>query len=269
MVYKVKEGILKERISRLSLFFIGLMLALAASFATFSTASALSVSGCSFDDSTPGIWSLEGDCSSSSQINVPADTTVEGNGYTISPIFSMTDSSNNSVIGVIEADNVTINNLTIDGTNGTNLHGINAFVAENVSLNDVTLLNNDRTGLVVNGSTVTVDNITTGGNGWHGINVDLGSGVDGSATLTVNGFSNHTDLAHIYVDDSTKDVSVIDTNSQYVVTHPGIHPNDELYTLKTLDNKDDCKKGGYETFGFRNQGQCIRFVNTGQDSRAL
>ncbi|HEX5798217.1 MAG TPA: right-handed parallel beta-helix repeat-containing protein [Candidatus Saccharimonadales bacterium] len=34
-------------------------------------------------------------------------------------------------------------------------------------------------------------------------------------------------------------------------------------------NKDECKKGGYETFGFRNQGQCIRFVNTGQDSRVL
>jgi len=31
--------------------------------------------------------------------------------------------------------------------------------------------------------------------------------------------------------------------------------------------KDDCKNGGWESFGFSNQGQCIRFVNTGQDSR--
>lgn len=30
---------------------------------------------------------------------------------------------------------------------------------------------------------------------------------------------------------------------------------------------EDCKDGGWEIFGFRNQGQCIRFVNTGQDSR--
>jgi hypothetical protein len=29
----------------------------------------------------------------------------------------------------------------------------------------------------------------------------------------------------------------------------------------------DCKRGGWVTYGFRNQGQCIRFVNTGQDSR--
>lgn len=31
--------------------------------------------------------------------------------------------------------------------------------------------------------------------------------------------------------------------------------------------KDDCKKGGWEEYGFKNQGQCIRFVQTGQDSR--
>jgi len=37
--------------------------------------------------------------------------------------------------------------------------------------------------------------------------------------------------------------------------------------LLVATSKDDCKNGGWETFGFRNQGQCIRFVNTGQDSR--
>ncbi len=32
-------------------------------------------------------------------------------------------------------------------------------------------------------------------------------------------------------------------------------------------NKDECKKGGWANFGFRNQGQCARFVETGKDSR--
>ncbi|MEO8578227.1 MAG: hypothetical protein ABI556_16060 [Gemmatimonadales bacterium] len=32
--------------------------------------------------------------------------------------------------------------------------------------------------------------------------------------------------------------------------------------------KDDCKQGGWADFGFRNQGQCIRFVETGMDSRS-
>ncbi|MEX0930720.1 MAG: hypothetical protein WDZ68_00325 [Candidatus Paceibacterota bacterium] len=31
--------------------------------------------------------------------------------------------------------------------------------------------------------------------------------------------------------------------------------------------KDECKDGGYEAFGFSNQGRCIQFVNTGMDSR--
>jgi hypothetical protein len=31
--------------------------------------------------------------------------------------------------------------------------------------------------------------------------------------------------------------------------------------------KDQCKKNGWKKLGFKNQGQCIRFVNTGKDSR--
>lgn len=31
--------------------------------------------------------------------------------------------------------------------------------------------------------------------------------------------------------------------------------------------KDDCKNGGWELYGFKNQGRCIQFVNTGKDSR--
>jgi hypothetical protein len=32
-------------------------------------------------------------------------------------------------------------------------------------------------------------------------------------------------------------------------------------------SKDDCRKGGWTDFGFKNQGQCVRFVETGKDSR--
>lgn len=32
-------------------------------------------------------------------------------------------------------------------------------------------------------------------------------------------------------------------------------------------DRDECRNGGWEAFGFRNQGQCIRFVNTGIDTR--
>ena len=32
-------------------------------------------------------------------------------------------------------------------------------------------------------------------------------------------------------------------------------------------NKDQCKDGGWESYGFANQGQCVRYVQTGKDSR--
>lgn len=31
--------------------------------------------------------------------------------------------------------------------------------------------------------------------------------------------------------------------------------------------KDDCQNGGWEAYGFRNQGQCVRLIETGKDSR--
>jgi hypothetical protein len=33
------------------------------------------------------------------------------------------------------------------------------------------------------------------------------------------------------------------------------------------ETRDDCMKGGWESYGFNNQGLCIQFVNTGKDSR--
>ena len=32
-------------------------------------------------------------------------------------------------------------------------------------------------------------------------------------------------------------------------------------------NGSDCKKDGWKIYGFKNQGQCVRFVETGKDSR--
>lgn len=44
---------------------------------------------------------------------------------------------------------------------------------------------------------------------------------------------------------------------------------DNLSAVYALDpvHRDDCKQGGWVDYGFRNQGQCVRFVQTGKDSR--
>ncbi|HMR72827.1 MAG TPA: hypothetical protein PKD68_02360, partial [Candidatus Saccharibacteria bacterium] len=176
--------------------------------------------------------SLDSDIVTNKQITITQPVTFDGNSHTVSPSFPRTDNSNNAAIG-IQADNVTLSNLIVDGTSGTNLHGINVFAAANVQFNAVTSKNNDRSGIVNNGSALTVTDVTTAGNGWHGINVDQGS-APSAGVLTVNGVSHHTDTLHIYVDDTAKG-SVVDTNNQYAFSHinlNGTHPNDRLYMLK-------------------------------------
>jgi hypothetical protein len=37
--------------------------------------------------------------------------------------------------------------------------------------------------------------------------------------------------------------------------------------LSDASDKADCFDGGWETYGFTNQGQCVRFVNGAGDSR--
>ena len=64
-------------------------------------------------------------------------------------------------------------------------------------------------------------------------------------------------------------LATVDPNTG-VVTNVGQSVNGlDAIAWRPIDpkTKDDCKNGAWETFGFRNQGQCIRFVNTGKDSR--
>jgi hypothetical protein len=44
---------------------------------------------------------------------------------------------------------------------------------------------------------------------------------------------------------------------------------DDVSVIAQVDptTKDECKNGGWVAFGFRNQGQCVRFIETGKDSR--
>jgi hypothetical protein len=44
---------------------------------------------------------------------------------------------------------------------------------------------------------------------------------------------------------------------------------DDVSVIAQIDptDKEQCKNGGWENFGFKNQGQCVRFVETGKDSR--
>jgi len=54
---------------------------------------------------------------------------------------------------------------------------------------------------------------------------------------------------------------------------PEVGGDDSVHVIEIeIDNdpvqKNECKKGGWEDFGFKNQGQCVKYVNTGKDSRS-
>jgi hypothetical protein len=178
-----------------------------------------------------GTIELNADLTTSAQVNVMKPLTIDGNGFTLNAVFAKTDNSNNSGIGIINTSDVTVRDLTVSGAGSTNLHGVNVYQSTGINLENVTISDFGRAAGVVNGSEVTVNNITTANNGWGGINVDLGSGVTSPAVLTVNGTSHHTEVnADIWVDNITKDVSVIDTNQQYASSTTG---NLRTYKLDT------------------------------------
>jgi hypothetical protein len=171
---------------------------------------------------------LKTDLSTSSQITINNKTLIiNGNGHTISPTFTKTSNSNNSVLGISgEAHTVTFNDVKINGIGGTDLHGINVYVS-NVNLNNVEIHNNDNTAININGSHVNINNISTSGNAtkasfgtfysYNVIELAKGSGVSRNPILEVTGQSIHLETQgminrrHIL----TKSGTVTDVHNQY------------------------------------------------------
>lgn len=158
------------------------------------------------------------------QVTITKAITINGNGYTVSPTFTKDSNSNNSVFGIHNTSAVTIQNLVIDGSGGTSLHGVNVYKSTSVLLQNMTIKYNDHSGIVVNGSEVTVNGLVSEGNGWHGINVDQGSGVTEPATLTVTGTNTHANETALYIDEpSNSDISVNDNTDQYRTNGDGVY----------------------------------------------
>lgn len=77
--------------------------------------------------------------------------------------------------------------------------GVHVYKSKDVLLNNLTLSNNQNSGLIVNGSTVTAKNLVTQGNGikWNGINIEH---ANDSATLNLEGTINIFDNEQIKCD---------------------------------------------------------------------
>lgn len=82
----------------------------------------------------------------------------------------------------IYANNVVINNLIIDSND--NAYGIHIYKVENIKLMNLISKRSKGAGLIVNGSTVSVENFNTESNHWGGVNVDPGIGVNTLSSFT-------------------------------------------------------------------------------------
>ncbi len=174
---------------------------------------------------------LLSDVTIDSQITIDKDIQLEGNGHTIHGAFTKSSNSNNAIIGVIGTDGVTIQNLVLDGVSGASLHGINFYEASHSTISNITVADNDNAGIIVNGSNVVADNLTTIGNGWYGVGIDQGTGVTTPTVFTAQNTSSHDELAHVKIDDKTKDVQFNDDDNQYELVFDA--NNVQVYNLIT------------------------------------
>jgi hypothetical protein len=226
------------------------------------------VFGCSFEQSST-LWTLQSNCSNTQEINLPAGVSLDGNDFTISPNFSKNTANGNATIGIASSNNVAIQDLVIDGTNGVNLHGMNIYKSTGVTIDHVALRNVSRIGINVNGSVVTVGNVTTSNSGWNGIDVDQGGGVTSPAILNIVGPMAQVENAfQILVDDTRKSVTVNDPNHQYAVMYFTKDGAPAAAYVLYRTGKQSCKDGGWNlglnsTQSFKNQGQCVAFFAGG------
>jgi hypothetical protein len=155
------------------------------------------------DGTAAGTVTLGSDITTTEQVTIDHAITIEGNGKTLSPNFTQSGDAgtNNAAIGIIGAPaTVTIKDLTIDGTNGTSLHGINVYESAGVFLQSVTIKNNDQAALNVNGSSVSAESLNTSGNGWGSVDVDPGSGVTMPSIFNLDSASSLGDVTQIWSD---------------------------------------------------------------------
>lgn len=165
-----------------------------------------------------------------STVTVNRAVTINGAGKTLTAGAGVTGTGL-----LITASNVTVTDLTVDAGN-LYIQAIQAYTVTGITLDGVTAKNAGKSGIMVNGSTVTVRDVTTSGNAWHGINVDQGSGVTSAAILTVEGTSAHTEAGpDIFIDD-TATGSVVDSAGQYaqITSGPAI-----AYYLSTVSNETE------------------------------
>lgn len=160
----------------------------------------------------------------SSPLEITVDNiTLDGGDYTL----QASDTFSGNVL-TVRSDGVTLKNLTVDGNNKGG-HGIQFYTAKNGTINNVTSINNTKTGLTVNASSVTAEGkIELSGNDWgNNINVGFGENIpeetanssslditDATLIGVVKIYADEGDVKRATTNEGT--ISVTDENNNFI-----------------------------------------------------
>ena len=172
------------------------------------------------------------------------DLVIDGNNKTISAATNMVYTDpNKSVVTVLTTSGVKIVDLTVDASkvntpnqwNG--IYALQVYDSRGIALDNITLKNADA-GLLVNGSSVTVKDITTRDNEFGGIEVSKGELAAEDPELIVTGSSTHENADNtpaIWIDGKT-------TNGGWVKNVDGylaVEKNNQLWFVEKAEEPVD------------------------------
>ncbi len=169
---------------------------------------------------------LTGNITTTKQVSINKSLTVNGNSHAVTANFTHGGVNNDAVFGIYGVGNTaTFNNIIIDGGGvSKDLHGVDLYIS-NAVLNDVTIQNTARTAININGSHVTVDNLTTintarkknwlGAYTFNVMELAMGGGVTREPVLTIKGKSSHNETAFINGNHIKISSGTVNDNDQY------------------------------------------------------
>ena len=172
-------------------------------------ADAAAISGDEFlalDENEDGVIDLDADVTVSSVITVTGALTINGNDHTITADSSWTgdDNGTKNIISINRvAGKVVLNDVTFVGASG-----VNVWDSDDVTLNNVTVKGSEGAGLTVGTNSVaTVNESSFSNNEWGDINVDK------AATLNIDDATELTSNFQIWSEDVGENGSTINADS--------------------------------------------------------
>lgn len=147
---------------------------------------------------------LGGNINLENPLKITQPVAVNGNGHELTVTKDITGVSSYGNAVTVEAGGVTLSNLTVNANNNAK-YAVHVYDAQNVKLDKVTAVNGNYNGVLVNGATVTMKDMTFRNNGGSkemgGIELGKGINVQNTPKVTLEGTVNSDKLDKVlYVD---------------------------------------------------------------------